>query len=83
MTNPNPNPKSLTTRWMIEPATQMHRRSVGGSICASVVIGGHRWSSVVIGGHRWSSVVIGGHRWSSVDSEAFGWWEHGVEVWNA
>ena len=51
MTNPNPNPKSLSTRLVTEPATQMHRRSDGGSIC---VISGHQWSSVVISGHLWT-----------------------------
>ena len=56
MTSPSPNPKSLSTRLVTEPATQMHRRSDGGNIC-----------------------VISGHQWSSVDSQAFGWWEHGVE----
>jgi hypothetical protein len=49
MTSPNPNPKSLSTRLMTEPATQMHRRSDGGNIC---VISGHQWSSVVICGLR-------------------------------
>jgi len=41
MTSPSPNPKSLSTRLVTEPATQMHRRSDGGNIC---VISGHLWT---------------------------------------
>jgi len=34
MTSPSPNPKSLSTRLVTEPATQMHRRSDGGSMAS-------------------------------------------------